>query len=357
MAGGDDSTLIKIAVFGFAMSIFCTAGLTLILSDTANSDYSFDEINEYRDDLSSFTGQSMLSETPWILTAIYTPWESSDGVNSSHVDDDGWLYGESITPVSDYYGIAGSPAIFKMDPEKKSTRLLSVGETYTDEEVSGVKWWYNNTLTRNLAQSFGLDPYEYTTVTGYTWDYTGYRYVLDPTLPFDSSKTSTSDGALSLVWYSYNSQEGLSGGLDVYGGKVLLASYSATDIIAAYNSTSGYATNYQFDFEGTILNLNIRFNQEAIENGMTLMQAWTDGQWEMAVTSTSAGVFLDVEGSNSYSVTVGSLVSTFSQIYTFNMPEVDNDLVAIVLWLMVGLPMTMSLALIIIRITAAVKPF
>lgn len=356
MAGGDDSTLIKIAVFGFAMSIFCTAGLTLLLSDTANSDYSFDEINEYRSDLSSFTGQSMLSETPWLLTGVYTPWSQSDGVNSSHIDADGWLYGQSITPLSDFYGIQGSPSIIKMDPDEKSSRLLTNGATYTDTAVSGIEWWYDNTLIRGLMLTFGVSPFTYTTYTGTTWDYTGYRYVLDPALPFNDSTASARDGSLSLVWYKYNSQEGISGGLDVYGGKVLLASYSAMDIISGYNSGGGYSSNYTFDFEGTKLNLNIRFDQAALESGRTLMDLWTNGEWEMAVTSTSAGTFLDIENSNSYSVSVGSMIDTFSQIYTFSLPDVDNGLISIVLWLMVGLPMTLALALILVRVVQAVKP-
>lgn len=356
MAGSDDSTLIKIAVFGFAMSIFCTAGLTLLLSDTANSDYSFDEINEYRDNVSSFTGRSMLSETPWVLTGVYTPWEKSDGVNTSHLDADGWLYGESITPLSNYYGVQGSPAIIKLDPEKKSSRILTTGESYSDDVVTGIQWWYDNALTRGLGTTMGLDPFTYTTMTGQAWDFTGYRYVLDPTLPFNDQQTSAKDGSLSLVWYTYNSQEGLSGGLDVYGGKVLLASYSAVDIISAYNSPSGNATEYKFDFEGIILNLNIRFNQAVIENGMTLMEAWTKGEWEMAVTSTSAGLFLDVKNSNSYTVTVGSMIETFTNIYTLKMPNIDNGLFSIVLWLMVGLPMTLALALVLLRVIQAVKP-
>lgn len=336
------------------MSIFCTAGLTLLYSDTSTSDYSFDEINSYRNTLSSFTGESMLSSTPWILSGIYTPWSASDGVDG-HLAD-GWLYGESID-ITDYYD--DSAAIFRMDPDQKSTRLLGIDSNeYNETVVSGVQWWATNSITRAIGETLGQDANTYTTLTGSNWDYTGYRFVLDPTLPFlDSNgdtQTSVRDGSLSLVWYSYNGQEGLSGGLDIYGGSTLLASYSATDIVAGYNSASGFATTYDFNFNGTILNLNVRFDQEAIENGTTLMEAWTTGQWEMAVTSTSAGLFLDVENSNSYSVTMGSMISTFSQIYTFSMPDVDNDLINIVLWLMVGLPMTISLALIIIRITSAV---
>lgn len=353
MAGSDDSTLMKVAIFGFAMSIFCTAGLTLMLSDGANSDYSFDQINQYRDDLSAFTGESMLSETPWVLTGAYTAWSVEDGYNG-HVAD-GWLYGESLD-ITQYYD--DSPAIFHMDPEQKSSRTLSVGGTESVTYASGIEWWYDWPIIRGLAQTFGISPIQYSTMDVSTWSHTGVRYVLDPTLPFlqedGTTETSTRDGSLSLVWYKYGQTEGISGGLDIYGGDVLLASYTATDIIAAYSTSSGYASSYDFDFGGVMLNMAIRFNPEAIESGVSLMEAWTTGQWEIAITSTGAGLFLDVQNSNSYSVSVGSMIQTFSDIYTFSLPNVDNDLLSVVLWLMVGLPMTLALALVLIRITSAV---
>ena len=359
MAGSDDATLIKVAVWGIAMSIFCTAGLTLLYTDTGSSDYSFDEINSYREELSSFTGKSMLSSTPWLLTDIYTPWLPEYGVED-HYDDDNWLFGERIDPSTYFASTNGS--IFRMDPDQKSTVPITVSDAsyeYT-ENYREVSWWDGKLdLVSDLIYALGFN-HGTNTVDTTNWAFTGYRFVLDPCLPFLSegeNQTSVRDGSLSLVWYSYNNQEGLSGGLDVYGGDVLLASYSATDIISAYDTSSGYATTYDFNFEGTHLDLNIRFNQDVIENGTTLMQAWTEGEWTVAVTSVSAGLFLDVENSNSYAVTVGGMVETFANIFTFSMPNVSDPLLQIVLWLMVGLPMTMALAIILLRVTQAVKIF
>lgn len=360
MAGSDDATLIKVAVWGLAMSFFCTAGLTLLYSDTGNSDYSFDEINSYREDLSAFTGRSMLSETPWVLQAVYTPWSVEDGVSSDHIDDDNWLYGDKLDETQ-YFVNPDSGAIFRMDPDMKSSVPISVGsyaESYT-EYYRDVSWWDGKSqVISNLLYTLGYNHGEKTTYVT-TWNYTGARFVCDPTLPFldesNQEQTSVRDGSLSLVWYSYNSQEGISGGLDVYGGDVLLASYSATDIINAYDSASGYASTYTFDFNGTKLKLNVRFDQEAIEGGMSLMQAWTEGMWSLAITSVSAGLFLDVENSNSYSITMGSMIETFTDIFTFSMPNVSDPLMQIVLWLMVGLPMTVALAIIVLRVANAMK--
>lgn len=374
---GDDQVLIRIAVFGIAMSVMCTAMITVIFAQDSGGDYDFDEIQSYRNEVSQFTGKSMLNDTPWVLTRVATPWVPTMGT-AGHVDEDGWLFGEEIrkrAPVDDedtdpYYPYIGKASEIKLSRDYKSTVPITVSDaTYDYTYRSGLKWWADSdtwygwltdNLFRPVGEFFGADQYEYDVGVATVWNYTGYRYIFDPTLPFaslddETLKTSVVDGALSLVWYTYNNQEGLSGGLDVYGGEVLLASYAATDIIGAYDTSSGYATSYEFDFEGTILTLNIRFDQEVITQGKPLMQAWSDGDWSMAITSVSVGNFLDIENSNSFSTTAGSMIKTFIQIYTLSLPNIGNNWMNIVLWLLVGLPMTLAMALITLKALEAVR--
>lgn len=379
--GGDYQVLTRIAVFGITMSVVCTAMIAVIFAADANGDYDFDTIQEYREELSQFTGESMLNQTPWVLSAVYTPWLFEDGLEG-HITDDNWLYGEAITssepdpddPDALYYPYIGKSSRIKLDPEQKSSVLLSVGDdTYDYIYENGLQWWAQQYGVPeflalgpvgwlahrgiiNLADALGVDTHTYDTKSVGTWNYTGYRYVFDPTLPFADAETkSVKDGALSIVWYTFNGQEGLSGALDVYGGNVLLGSYSATDIISAYNTNSGYAVHYDFDFQGTQLELYIQFDEDVIQSGVPLIQAWTDGQWSMAISSETVGNFLDIDGSTSYSVTGGSMVRTFIQIYTLSLPNINNDWMNIVLWLLVGLPMTLSLALITLRVMEAVR--
>lgn len=375
MAGGDDATLVKIAVFGLAMSFICTAMVTVLLSTETNGDYSFDEVTAYREQLSEFTGESMLNQTPWVLQHVYTPWTPDLGTEG-HVTDDGWLFGDEIE-----YDYIGKSAGIKLDPEQKSSIVLGVDQRTYDYLVTQYEkgkdlpgWdyiaWLLDTIypfpatTMSTVTQYGwLNLAE---VLGYTetaseygeanlFNYTGYRYVFDPTKPFATDETTVVDGALSIVWYSYNGQEGLSGALDVYGGDVLLASYNAADIISGYQSSSGYATHYDFNFNGTMLSLYINFDQTAIDNGMSLMDAWTNGYWSMAVSSTSVGNFLDINNSAAYTSTGGSMIQTFIQIYTLSLPSVNNEWMDIILWLLVGLPMTLALALITLRIMGSVK--
>ena len=352
---GDDATLMKVAIFGLAMSIICTMGIQIMFVETG--DYDYEDIQAYKNELISFSGETMVSNNPWVLTKVYTPWYP--GLPATNYDD-GWLYGESIP-----YADIGKAADIKMDPNQKSSVPITfTRETASFEQQSGNQWWANIPIIGWIGTSLGFDPYTYDTVVANNWNFTGYRYVLDPTNVFaaDPDAPSARDGSLSLVWYSYNGQEGLSGGLDIYGGRsgssgdvVKLASYSAADIIADYNEYSSYATVYDFDFEGTHLNLSIRFDPAIIDSGIPLMQAWTEGNWSFAISSISAGNFLDIENSTAYSTSMGGMLDTFIKIYTFNLPNFNNEWAAMMLWLMVGLPMTIALLCVTMRLMNAIK--
>lgn len=357
---GDDATLMKVAVFGIAMSIFCTLGIQLMLVEVG--DYDYDDIQAYKSDLIQFSGQGMVNNSPWVLTHVYTPWDPSTGVADHY--EEGWMFGEDIGPASEdgtrpaYPGYMAAADI-RMDPEHKSTVPITFTREVADyDERAGYTWWGNIPIISNIGTFLGFDPYNYKNVALNNWNYTGYRYVLDPTLPFatDPDTPSARDGSLSLVWYTYNGQEGLSGGLDIYGSRspassdtIKLASYSATDIVADYNQSSSYATVYDFDFEGTHLNLSIRFDPDVIEGGMPLMQAWSEGNWSFAVSSVSAGNFFDLENSSAFTTTMGGMFNTFIQIYTFSLPDFDNPWASMILWLMVGLPMTIAMLCVALR--------
>jgi hypothetical protein len=358
-AVGDDGLLVKIAIVSFAISLVCTAGFAILLQPS--SDYSYDEIQEGRDQLISFSGQSMINQTPWKLTHVYTPWH--EGLETK-VDTDGWLYGDEITAQElEPYGPM-SYANIKLDPNQKSSTPLNYSDvTYVGQ--TGWKWYAPGSGTvagKLLTPIYSIytalggksDPYVYGDINTHSWNYTGYRYVFDPTLPIsnegEDGQTNSVDGSLSIVWYNSNNQEGLSGGLIIYGGDILIANYSATDIIADYNTTSGYATVYDFDFGGTVLTLSIRFDQNAIEEGMNLMQAWTLGNWSMAISSPSAGSFFDIDGSSSFTVTAGNMISTFMKIYTLQVPSFENEWANVILWILVGLPATLAMLCITLKL-------
>lgn len=351
---GNDQILIKIAVFGITFSLLATLGIAILWD--GGGDYSYDEIQAGRTDLINFSGQSMINQNPWKMTHVYTPWEQGMEVEGHLVD--GWLYGQEIT--SEEYDQIGKFTDIRLNRDQYSSVPISVSdEKPTYEYQDGYKWWARGPIaliTRPIADAVGVDYRTYDTGEASVFNYTGWRYVFDAVLPYKTEgETSHVDDSLSIVWYKYGGQEGISGGLQLYDGRVLLASYSASDIVADYQSTSGYATTYDFVFDNTHLTLSIRFDQDVIDNGTPLMQAFSEGNWTMAISSLSAGNFFDIEDSIAFTATAGSMINTFIQIFTFDMPNVSNPWMEAIMWLMVGLPMTMAMLCITLRLVSGFK--
>lgn len=372
---GSEKTLIKIAIFCICMSVMSTCLVTMYVA--GSSDYDYDAINGYKAELAEFSGGQLVNDTPWVLSGVFTPFTPGvipDSEIPNHIERDGnhgigWLYGEKITD----YPYIGQAVNVKLDPNQKSNQLLRVGNPFDYSYRNGASWWNGNNdmgvtvLDPNLVRWFSnvtgigniSDDYGYETVTGSAnnWNYSGYRYTFDPVLPF-SDEGSSKDGRLSLVWYQIPGDSGLSGALEIYGSygneQIKLGEVHTRDIINAFRSTSGYVQIFDFNFEGTHLNLVIQFDPTVYNNYNTLEQAWDAGSWSMAIASASAGNFFDVENSNAFSVTAGSAFDTFIKIYTFDYPEFDNGWVNFVMWLLVGLPMTMGLLFITLRLVGGV---
>ena len=107
-------------------------------------------------------------------------------------------------------------------------------------------------------------------------------------------------------------------------------------------------------FEDTHLNLTIRFPPNVYERYASLMDAWNDGAWSMAISSASAGNFFDVENSDAFTLTAGSMFDTFIDIYTFDYPYLGDSWSEVILWLLVGLPMTIAMLCVTARVVGGV---
>ena len=146
--------------------------------------------------------------------------------------------------------------------------------------------------------------------------------------------------------------------MEIYADKdheqIKLGSISASDIINTFRSSEGYVHVFDFDFEGTHLNLTIRFDPTVYTSYSSLQAAWDDGAWSIAISSASAGNFFDIENSNAFNVTAGSALDTFVQIYTFDYPHFEDTWIEVIMWLLVGLPMTMGMLFITIRLVGGV---
>ena len=372
---GGERTLIKIAIFCITMSIMTTCLLSLYVS--GSPDYSYDAINGYRSELVEFSGGQLTNDNPWVLNGVFTPFIPSLVAPEDipdHIERDGdrttgWLFGEKITT----YPYLDKVADIKLDPNQKSNQLLTEGDPFSWQYQNGKEWWAGGNDAGIDLSGVGrffinlFNPSEdtsnygvaYSTGMANNWNYTGYRYTFDPVLPF-TSEASTRDGRLSLVWYQIGDNDsGLSGALEIYMDKdhqqVKLGKISSADIISTfYRSSEGYVHVFDFKFEGTHLNLTIRFDPTVYSQYSTLQAAWDAGAWSMAVSSVSAGNFFDVENSNAFNITAGSMLDTFIQIYTFEYPEFTDPWEEVIMWLLVGLPMTLAMLFITMRLVGGV---
>ncbi len=374
--GSGERTLVQIAIFCIAMSVMSTCIASLYLDGT--SDYDYETINTYRSQLVEFSGGQLVNDNPWVLNGVYTPFTPGsipDSEIKDHIEDDngqsvGWLFGEKI----DNYPYLGEVAGIKLSPYQKSNQLLTVGEPYDYSYRVDVAWWSKSVFTgeqffnpdwiRWLSDTTGIghidEDYGYEVESGSAnnWNYTGYRYVFDPVLPF-TSESSAKDGRLSIVWYQIPTDTGLSGALEVYGSynqnQIKIGTISANEIVAAFRTTAGYAQVFDFNFEGTHLNLTIQFDPTVYNGYESLQEAWDAGSWSMAISSASAGNFFDVDNSNAFSVTAGSMLDTFINIYTFKSENPFNDSwFELIMWLLVGLPMTLGMLFITMRLVGGI---
>ena len=377
---GGERTLMKVAIFCIAMSMISTCLAALYIEGTP--EYSYDTINAYRSELVEYSGGMLTNDNPWILDAVYTPFIPSAVATEdipNHIERDGnrstgWLYGEKI----ENYPYIGERTEIKLDPNQKSNQLLTIGDPFNYQYKNGKEWWAGGNdagidlsgVGKFFINLFNPDSdiSEYGTTYASSdlgnWSYSGYRYTFTPILPF-ASEGSSKDGRLSLVWYQIGTNEsGLSGALEIYADKdheqVKLGSISAADIISTfYRSSEGYVHVFDFNFEGTHLNLTIRFDPTVYSSYGSLQSAWDAGAWTMAISSASAGNFFDVENSIAFDITTGSMLDTFIQIYTFDYPTTvgsgpEQTWVEVIMWLLVGLPMTLAMLFITMRLVGGV---
>lgn len=370
--GGDDRLQIQLAVWGIVISIVVSALLPVLIPGSESTGYGIDEIYDERASLELYTGETMTNQSPFVLQHVYTPYVFGEEYN---LTEEGWLYGTELLDAEDNpsYILNGEQYIgqtqIRLDPSMKSTVPLYDSQTYYTTFVyesyfdfMGGGFWqgvvegaltfigalHNDNIEDAIyAEVPSKDAYP-------TWNYTGYRYELDPMLRINTENgTSTKavdDAKLSIVWYDVDGQEGISGGLVLYNNKTnaILASYTSAEIVAAYNSMNQNASQFKLNFDGTIVNMWIKFDPEVLINGLDLSQSFSLGKWTVAFTSASADAYLDVQNSNSFTASLGSMLDTYIQIFTLDVPELSPEW-NLVLWILCIMPMGLAMILFLSR--------
>lgn len=357
--GGDDRLQVGLAVFAIVVSLVVTSLVPAIVPEY---DADGDALADARQKMENFTGESMVSNSPWQLTSVRTPYTANEQTNA--ISEYGWVYGS----ISTSYTLDGTSYIDKevvrLDPSKKSAVLLKTGEEgqamreqniwyYADNAVGDFVYW----VVGGIGDLFGADisRTETVVVSGKTFDFTGYMYHFDPTYRISTqgssvTKKNSDMASLNIVWYDTGSASGISGGLVLQSDKTeaIIANYSAVDIIANVSEDSQYATKYLLNFDGIQVYMYILFDNDVVTSQTGYSEAWAQGRWTIAFSSPSADGLMDIFNSNDLASSMGSLIDTYISIFTFNMPNCPTAF-KIIFWVVCVLPIELCLIMFLSR--------
>lgn len=369
-----------IAVFCIAISLMITALTPAIVPEYDATDGA--GLADARTKMENFTGESMITMSPWKLTWTATPYTANYQNNEETTW--GWVYGtinhgyvlNGKTYLASHYDNEEEKWVYdtvseiiKMDPTNKSNKPLSTGLAEVGSKVLKNEWadigsnvWtqvkhfilYGNPIAEWLGQDED-EMYEDGIKRTNAFEFTGLLYHFDPYYRIstkDSSVTSLNSdmASLNVVWYDGRGGTGISGGLILSSDRnnAILADYNADDIIRDAQVDSKFATKYLLNFDGINVYMYIQFDNDVLTTGMDLRTAWDAGKWTIAFASPSADGLLDIFNGNNLSSSVGNLVDTYTSIFTFDMPNCPTEW-AIALWVMCILPMEIALIMFLSR--------
>ena len=337
------------------------------------------------DDYYEFTGTAKghTKEAVWVLTGIYTPYQ---GANYGYTDD-GWLYGSRVqenTP--EQYD--GSPQSFKVyrddnglyryywdtadydkyagtghkgsyrpatEEDHEKNDKIEVGDPIPQDTLGDLYTHvvFDRSQMSNIFFSpqakYGENGELYDNTVGskhFYYEYTGYRYAFQPV---SDSWTSDGDGnkihitatttSLSLIWYQYYTQTGISGQLVLSGNDSGVAFINGDQIVRAFDSTTNTA-RFAMTFNGGVeMGIYVKISPYATTTlGMTVKEAYDMGYWSIMVTSLSTDPNAYV--GTDFNLDINKIFMTLVDLMTFNYAKYNmSDMMGMICSFVVVIPL------------------
>ena len=164
-------------------------------------------------------------------------------------------------------------------------------------------------------------------VAGENWfyEYNGFRYSFQPLSDYlyknqdgEIMKTTASNTSLSLIWYDYYGNSGISGQLVLSGSDSGVAYLTSAEIVSAFNSANNLA-KFKMTFNGNDMNVYIKIKNEYTSAGYSVAECFDMGYWEIMVSSISTNVNTYI--STDYAMNVNQIWDTMVDLFTFNMSD------------------------------------
>lgn len=307
---------------------------------------------QYRD----FTGSNPTSESLWCLTGIY----SSVGADSSGnpyegfgYTDDGWIYGVQI--------INYNPSQYSSDADRQYSYSATSDGTvyiYNHDETK-----YNKHSNGDLYGSVVMDVNHKSDIffsannvtetdSGFYYEFTGWRYVWQP---LNEYHTIDADGntinvvpnttSLSLIWYDFYGNSGLSGNLIIAGDTPGSVAYlSAAQIVSAFDSNNN-TSKFTMTFNGVDLNVYIKIHADKLAQGLTVEECYNYGYWSVMVSSMS--IDTDSMISTDYEFNPFKVFQTMIDLLTFHTEDYGiSGIAAAVCSFIIVTPLTVGILVI-----------
>ena len=312
-----------IVVLAVAILFLMPTFISVFVEKNTDQDETPVNLDNVLEGYNKFTGTYPTNEEIWALTGIYTPVgiDSNGNATSNYAyTPDHWIYGARVGTYS--------PSQF--------TGSSSYAVGYND----GFYYYTGNTLdghkTGDLYTSVAMDTAQKSDifftpsgkrVDGENWfyEYDGFRYSFQPISDYyyknadgDITKTTASNTSLSLIWYDFYGNSGISGQLVLSGSDSGVAYLTSSEIVSAFNSANNMA-KFKMTFNGNDMNVYIKIKNEYTSLGYSVAECFDMGYWEIMVTSISTNIQTYL--STDYSMNVYNIWETFIDILTFDMDD------------------------------------
>ena len=318
--------ILTASVLLVALSSLITFCYPMAIED-GNPDYYNALENEYR----NFTGSTPTSESIWCLTGVFSSvGADADGnpYDGYGYTDDGWIYGVRISNLN--------PSQYASDPDRLYSYSASYDGTvykYNHDETK-----YNKHANGDLYTSVVMDSNHKSDVffssnnvvesdNGFYYEFSGgWRYVWQPLYEYhtvnadgDTINVIPNQTSLSLIWYDFYGNSGLSGNLIISGNAPGDVAYlSSAMIVSAFNSNTS-TSKFVMTFNGVDMNIYIRLDSSKLSAGLTVEDCYNYGYWSILVSSMS--VDTDSVISSDYEFNPFSIFQTMIDLLTFHMED------------------------------------
>lgn len=330
--GGGDTTLgyrllLMASILLIALSSLITFCYPQAVADADPTNYEELE-QQYRD----FTGSTPTSENIWCLTGVYSSVgadQNGSAYSGYGYTEDGWIYGVQIVNYnpSQYSGDSNYNKSFaaQYDVEEKVYKYTAT-ETKFNKHTAGDLYGSVPMDVNHKSNIFFSSNNVVQSADGFYYEFTGWRYVWQP---LDEYHTRNADGdtinvvpnktSLSLIWYDFYGNSGLSGNLIISGNAPGDVAYlSSAMIVSAFDSNTS-TSKFIMTFNGVDMNVYIRLDASKLSAGLTVEDCYNNGFWSVMISSTS--VDTDSVISSDYEFNPFTIFQTMIDLLTFHMED------------------------------------